>query len=198
MFARWPQPFDDDFKTHYGLTPNDEKAATAKYDTVIAGRGLRRDAHIASNKRIRFVLIPDESIPPHEAEVLKILLNAEPFEVEKNYEPPKGTATALTPLGRLCLPLEGLVDLDAERERLGKEIAKVEAELATVRKKLANKNFVANAPATRGRRASPARDRFCGATRSAQADAGRIELKTTRPSVISAPRLSKYSFSCGV
>jgi valyl-tRNA synthetase len=147
MFARWPQPFDDDFKTHYHLSPDDEKAATAKYDTVIAGRGLRRDAHIASNKRIRFVLIPQEPIPPHEAEVLKILLNAESLEVKKKYEPPKGTPTALTPLGRLCLPLEGLVDLDAERERLGKEIAKVEAELATVRKKLANKNFVTNAPA---------------------------------------------------
>jgi valyl-tRNA synthetase len=148
MFARWPQPFDDDFKTHYVLSLDDEKAATAKYDTVIAGRGLRRDAHIASNKRIRFVLIPDESIPPHETEVLKILLNAEPFEVEQDYKPPKGTPIALTPLGRLCLPLEGLVDLDAERDRLGKEITKVEAEIATVRKKLANKNFVANAPAT--------------------------------------------------
>ncbi len=147
MFARWPQPFDEDFKKHYGLTPDDEKAATAKYDTVIAGRGLRRDAHIASNKRIRFVLIPDESIPSHEAEVLKILLNAEPLDVEKNYEPAKGTPTALTPLGRLCLPLEGLVDFDAEKERLGKEMSKVESELATVRKKLANENFVANAPA---------------------------------------------------
>jgi valyl-tRNA synthetase len=146
MFARWPQPFDDDFKTHYRLSADDEKAATAKYDTVIAGRGLRRDAHIASNKRIRFVLIPDESVPPHDAEVLKILLNAEPLEVEKKYEPPKGTPAALTPLGRLCLPLEGLVDLEAERERLEKEIAKVEAELATVRKKLANENFVTNAP----------------------------------------------------
>ncbi len=148
MFARWPQPFDDDFKTHYGLSSDDEKAATAKYDTVIAGRGLRRDAHIASNKRIRFVLIPNEPLPPHEAEVVKILLNAKPFEVERNYEPPKGTPTALTPLGRLCLPLEGLVDFEAERERLGKEIARVEAELVTVRKKLANENFVSNAPAT--------------------------------------------------
>jgi valyl-tRNA synthetase len=147
MFARWPEPFDDEFKKHYHLTADDEKAANEKYQTVSVGRGLRRDAHIASNKRIRFVLIPHESIPPHEAEVLKILLNADPLEIEKNYEPLKGTPTALTPLGRLCLPLEGLVDLDVERERLGKEIAKVEAELATVRKKLANENFVANAPA---------------------------------------------------
>ncbi|MEP6686575.1 MAG: valine--tRNA ligase, partial [Verrucomicrobiota bacterium] len=148
MFARWPQPFDDEFKSHYGLGAEDEKVATAKYETVIAGRGLRRDAHLASNKRVRFVLIPSDAIPSHESEVLKILLNAEPLEVEKDYEPPKGTPTAITPLGRLCLPLEGLVDVAAERERVGKEIAKVEQEVATVRKKLANENFVANAPAT--------------------------------------------------
>ena len=45
------------------------------------------------------------------------------------------------------MPLEGLVDVEAERARLGKEIAKIEAELVTVGKKLTNENFVANAPA---------------------------------------------------
>jgi valyl-tRNA synthetase len=81
-----------------------------------------------------------------EAAVLRILLNAERLDLPPSYEPAKGTPTALTPLGELYLPLEGLIDLETERQRLGKEIAKVEAELATVRKKLANTNFVANAP----------------------------------------------------
>jgi len=44
------------------------------------------------------------------------------------------------------MPLDGLVDTSAELDRLKKEIAKVETELATVRKKLANDNFVSNAP----------------------------------------------------
>ena len=35
---------------------NDEQFANAKYETVNAGRGLRRDFNIASNKRVRFVL----------------------------------------------------------------------------------------------------------------------------------------------
>ena len=147
QFARWPQPLDDEFKKHYGLTPNDEQFANAKYETVSAGRRLRRDFNIASNKRVLFVLRPSSALSDEEAAVLRILLNAERLDLTPSYEPPKGTPTALTPLGELYLPLEGLIDLDAERQRLGKEIEKTEAELVTVRKKLANENFVANAPA---------------------------------------------------
>ncbi len=146
QFARWPVPFDDAFRQHYRLTPNDEQFANAKYETVTAGRRLRREFNIASNKRVRFVLAPSSSLPEEEATALKILLNAERLEISPDYEAPKGTPTALTPLGQLFLPLEGLIDLDAERQRLEKEIAKVEAELVTVRKKLGNENFVAHAP----------------------------------------------------
>ena len=39
------------------------------------------------------------------------------------------------------------MDSAAELDRIQKEIAKVEVELTTVRKKLANENFVQNAPA---------------------------------------------------
>ncbi len=78
--------------------------------------------------------------------VLRILLNADPFDVLADYEAPKGTPTALTPLGSLFLPLEGLIDLSAERERLKKEIAKVEDELGKVRAKLGNPNFAGKVP----------------------------------------------------
>ncbi len=147
QLARWPQPLGDAFKQHYGLTPNDEKFATAKYEVVTIARRLRRECKIASNKRARFVLRPAQALPEVETASLQILLNAEPLELSEKYDPPKGTPTALTPLGQLCLPLEGLIDLEAERQRLGKEMAKVESELVTVRKKLANENFVSNAPA---------------------------------------------------
>jgi valyl-tRNA synthetase len=147
QFTPWPQPLDDEFKKHYGLTPMAEQFANAKYETVVAGRGLRRDFHIASNKRVAFVLKPARPLSEEEAAVLRILLNAERLEFAANYASAKGTPTALTPLGELYLPLDGLIDLEAERERLGKEIANTEAELVTVRKKLVNENFVANAPA---------------------------------------------------
>jgi valyl-tRNA synthetase len=146
MFARWPAPLDDDFKSHYGLTPADDTFAAAKYGVVDHGRALRRDFNIASSKRVRFVLKPDAPLASHDADVLRILLNADPLDVLSDFDAPKGTPTALTPLGALYLPLEGLIDVSAERERLTKEIAKVEDELAKVRAKLANPNFAGKVP----------------------------------------------------
>jgi valyl-tRNA synthetase len=56
-------------------------------------------------------------------------------------------ATALHGELRLLIPLAGLIDLDAERSRLEKEIRRVEGELAKCQAKLASDTFVANAPA---------------------------------------------------
>ena len=45
-----------------------------------------------------------------------------------------------------ALPLKGVIDLDAERARLQKEMAKAEADIQRVDAKLLNEKFVANAP----------------------------------------------------
>jgi valyl-tRNA synthetase len=58
-------------------------------------------------------------------------------------------AAAPAVLGELTLliPLQGLVDLDAERARLDKEIKRIQGEIGKCEGKLGNANFVANAPA---------------------------------------------------
>jgi valyl-tRNA synthetase len=148
MFAPWPKAFTADEREYFGLTEAAAKEATDKYEVVNAGRGLRRDFNIASNKRVRFVLRRTTPLAPRDRNVLAVLLNTETFEVvDGTWAAASGTPTAITPLGELYLPLEGLVDVDAERERLGKELAKVEAELAKVRAKLADENFAAKVPA---------------------------------------------------
>ena len=61
-------------------------------------------------------------------------------------EPPAAAAGLVGEM-KLFVPLEGLVDLGAERTRLDKELKRVEAELAKSTAKLASETFVNNAPA---------------------------------------------------
>ena len=147
MFAPWPKPLDDDFKSHYGLTERDEKHIEARNELVTQGRNLRRTANIAANKKIKFILKPVHELAAHDVEVLKLLLNAEEVEVSANYQPGKNTMTVRAELGDLFLPLEGLIDKEAETARLKKELEKIEAEAAKVEQKLANPNFTQKVPA---------------------------------------------------
>jgi valyl-tRNA synthetase len=45
-----------------------------------------------------------------------------------------------------ALPLAGVIDLDAEKTRLGKDVVKLDSEIAVIDKKLGNAQFVAKAP----------------------------------------------------
>jgi len=146
MFAPWPKPLDDDFKSHYGLTGQDEKHIEARNELVTQGRNLRRTANIAASKKIKFIVKPVRELAAHDVEVLKLLLNAEAVEVNANYQPGKNTMTVRAELGDLYLPLEGLIDKAAETARLKKELEKIEAEAAKVEQKLANPKFTQNAP----------------------------------------------------
>ncbi len=48
---------------------------------------------------------------------------------------------------RILVPMEGLIDVSAELDRLGRQREKLLADLGKAEKKLANENFVSNAPA---------------------------------------------------
>ncbi|MBI5252013.1 MAG: valine--tRNA ligase, partial [Desulfomonile tiedjei] len=60
-------------------------------------------------------------------------------------EPPRMSATAVVGEMRIFVPLEGIVDPDAEIARLNKELAKIEKELDSVAKKLSNRDFLSKA-----------------------------------------------------
>lgn len=58
---------------------------------------------------------------------------------------PKGAAQVVIGEATACLPLGALIDLSAEKARIEKNIAKTEAEMERIGKKLGNEKFVANA-----------------------------------------------------
>jgi len=54
--------------------------------------------------------------------------------------------TAVTTDARLFMPLAELVDVEKERERIGKEILKVKSDIERISQKLSNKQFTEKAP----------------------------------------------------
>ena len=62
-------------------------------------------------------------------------------------EKPRHAISALTGLGAIYVPLEGLIDLEKEKARINKELKKVEADLQQAEGKLNNEKFTAKAPA---------------------------------------------------
>jgi valyl-tRNA synthetase len=57
------------------------------------------------------------------------------------------SAAAVVGALRVMIPLAGLIDLEAEKARLTKEISRIDIEIKKCEGKLGNANFVANAPA---------------------------------------------------
>jgi valyl-tRNA synthetase len=146
MYAPWPKPLDVDFRSRYGLDDCFLESVNAKYDLVTQGRNLRRVGNISASKKVRYVFKPANELSPHDAEVLKLLLNAERLEIDPTCQPKKGTPVVHSPLGDLSLPLEGLIDVAAEQQRLAKELEKIESEIAKAEQKLGNPNFTSKAP----------------------------------------------------
>jgi valyl-tRNA synthetase len=144
MFAEFPDA---------SSMPRDEAGAAlqarvaAVYASAGAARNLRAEYRVPSSKKVDFILKPAVAWAPEEIPAFARLINAGEVTLQPAFEAPSGMPRALTPMGELYMPLDGLVDAAAEADRLKKEIARVENELALVRRKLANGNFVANAPA---------------------------------------------------
>jgi valyl-tRNA synthetase len=118
---------------------------SAIYQTIQAGRNLRSESKLPSNRKIRFILRADEKLISSQIPTLKRLLNAEEVELDPTYQAPAGNPVAVTPLGEIFLTVAA-ADKAGERQRLDKEIARIEIEMRAVEEKLRNKSFVERAP----------------------------------------------------
>lgn len=121
--------------------------AIALYETANKARNLKAEYDLSNNKNVTFILKTAHDIPLDLLSRLSILSNAKAVSQDANYSAPKGTPAALTLLGELFLPLEGLIDMEAEKIRLGKELDKIAKEITKSSAKLNNAGFMERAPA---------------------------------------------------
>jgi valyl-tRNA synthetase len=114
-------------------------------------RQIRGEANLPRSATLRVRLADatalDRDRVERHASQLRKLAGLDSIELVTPGESVKGAATALLGAMRILVPLAGLIDVAAERERLGKQLAKTHDDLGKVRRKLENQSFVANAPA---------------------------------------------------
>jgi valyl-tRNA synthetase len=113
-------------------------------------RQIRGEANLPRSATLQVRLADataiDRARVQRHASHLRKLSGLERIEFLPPGETLKGAATALLGAMRILVPLAGLIDVGAERDRLGKQLAKTHDDLGKVRRKLENQSFVANAP----------------------------------------------------
>jgi len=123
-------------------------ATLALYRAIHAARNLRSECKINAKQAVDFLITPKSEKESWHEEQLQIFATlARGKNVSLSHEAaPKESASVITDLGTITIPLEGLIDREAEKKRLTTEIQNVEAELVKVRSKLNNTAFVEKVP----------------------------------------------------
>lgn len=140
-----PYPAADDNKI--------DTSAVAEMEWVmqfITGiRSIRSQMNIAPKKPLPVLLKDaaelDQQRLQQNRDFISKLANLESIELLTGEAP--AAATALVGKMEILIPLEGLIDKDAEIARLDKEIAKLDKIIKQSAGKLSNENYVAKAPA---------------------------------------------------
>ena len=142
IHAAWPA--DD-------IAPvNDEAKAeldwTVRFITEV--RTVRSELNVPAGARIPAILrgASDQTKARLAANEGQIKSLARIAEIAIDAELPAGAVQTVLDEATLALPLADVIDLDAERARLAKEIDKLAKEITGYDKKLANKAFLAKAP----------------------------------------------------
>jgi valyl-tRNA synthetase len=140
MFAPWPQPV-----TVAGATAAQAAQVDELYELVAAGRQLRNDNGVDPKKKVQFAIKPgkDADFFRTETAFLAGILNAESVTIDGQYTPTGLTPSLVTTAATVFMV--GAVDPATEREKLTKQLADIEKQLAGTEAKLANENFVQRA-----------------------------------------------------
>lgn len=145
MLAKWPEYTDK-----YNF-PESEKALNRVKDLVRGSRNLRTDMNVPVSRKAKMIITSNDQSVLDCFEGLKDLYSglAKASEVvcQKGTDGIDPSAVSFViPDATVYIPLEDLVDLDKERERLEKEEKRLEGELKRSHGMLSNEKFLSKAP----------------------------------------------------
>ena len=128
------------------INPAAEKEMLFVQDIITAIRNVRGEKNIPPSKLMN-VFLKSSSVTENQIAYIKKLGKVDNLTVGEGLAKPNASVSMLVKDCEIYIPLEGLIDLDAEKARLQKEIARYQGSLAGIEKKLSNPKFVDNAPA---------------------------------------------------
>ncbi len=135
-----------------GLFIDDAACATMEQvmEVIRAIRNIRGEMDVAPGKKISALLVCKNQagvdVMHAAADYIKAMARVEDLTCGVELEQPAQVAKQVAGDVEILLPLAGLIDIEEEEKRLGKEIAKAKVDVDMFSKKLANEKFVANAP----------------------------------------------------
>ena len=109
-------------------------------------RNLRAEMGIPQNTRAKVLIKGESSALRENQDYILRLASLSLIEMGEDMAKPPLSATAVTGGLEIHLPLGDLIDLEAEKARLAKELKKIEEDLSRIQTKLANEAFRAKAP----------------------------------------------------
>ncbi|AXG70066.1 valine--tRNA ligase [Kordia sp. SMS9] len=113
-------------------------------DVVSGIRTIRKEKNIANKDAISLTIVNNEKSTTNLDAVIAKLGNVE--NISYSDEKLEGALSFRVKSNEYFIPMEGAIDIDAEIEKLTKELEYVEGSLKIVQKKLSNERFVNNAP----------------------------------------------------
>ncbi|HJT52120.1 MAG TPA: valine--tRNA ligase [Nitrosospira sp.] len=135
-----PYPVADTAKINEGAT----KRIVMLKELVNACRTLRGEMNLSPASRVPLLAVGNEQTLADFSPYLMALVKLSGVEIVSDL-PDVEAPVAILAEFKLMLKIE--IDIVAERERLRKELARIEAEIARAKIKLTNENFVHRAPA---------------------------------------------------
>ncbi len=140
----WPQ-VNNDF-----INKDIEESFEEIFAIVESIRSVRGAYSISPSQSldIAIQLNGKENLGEAEHKVIHNLENLGDIKIAANMEKPKLSAASIFKGGQVFVKLEGILDLDAEIDKMKKELERAQGFCQSLKKKLGNKKFVDGAPAT--------------------------------------------------
>lgn len=145
MISKWPQYSEN---LNYA---EDKRNMELIMQSIKSIRNIRSEMNVPNSRKAKIIFVVEQNVLVDIFEKGRMffekLVSASDVVIQSNKNGiSKNAFTAVVEGAEIFIPLEELIDLDKELERLSKEKINLEAELKRVKEKLSNDKFVDKAP----------------------------------------------------